>query len=97
MNIIQEAKEKALRGKVLTEKEIIKLLSIPIGSKEDQELRKAAREVAKIKTNNSAYIWSAIGADYETCPMNCKFCSFGEEWNIIQKPVRYKTKEIIRQ
>ena len=46
---------------------------------EDKELRAVAREVAQIKTNNTAYIWSAIGVDYATCPMNCKFCSFGEE------------------
>ena len=97
MSIIEKAKEKALKGIVLTEQEIIELLEIPIGSSEDQELRKAAREVAKIKTNNSAYIWSAIGADYATCPMNCKFCSFGEEWKIIQKPIRYTNKEIIEK
>ena len=97
MNIIQRAKEKALKGIVLTEKEIIELLEIPLGSKEDQELRETAREVARIKTNNNAYIWSAIGADYDTCPMNCKFCSFGEKWRIIQKPVRYSTKKIIEK
>ena len=97
MNKIEKAKEKVLNGTVLSEREIIELLSIKIGSKEDKELRKAAREVAKIKTKNIAYIWSAIGADYATCPMNCKFCSFGEEWNIIKKPIRYSTKEIIEK
>ena len=85
MNIVQKSKEKALKGIALTEKEIIELLEIPLGSIEDKELRAVAREVAQIKTNNTAYIWSAIGADYATCPMNCKFCSFGEEWEIIKK------------
>ena len=97
MSKIQEAKEKVLKGITLTEKEIIELLSIKLGSKEDKELRKAAREVARIKTNNTAYIWSAIGADYATCPMNCKFCSFGEDWKIIKKTTRYSTKEIIEK
>ena len=97
MNIIQKAKEKALNGVILTENEIIELLEISLGSKEDQELRDTAREVARIKTNNTAYIWSAIGADYDTCPMSCKFCSFGEQWGIIQKPVRYSTKKIIEK
>ena len=95
MNIVQKSKEKALKGIALTEKEIIELLEIPLGSIEDKELRAVAREVAQIKTNNTAYIWSAIGADYATCPMNCKFCSFGEEWEIIKKTIRYSTKEII--
>ena len=97
MSIVLNAKEKALKGIVLTEKEIVELLSIEIGSSTDKELRKAAREVAKIKANNTAYIWSAIGADYVSCPMNCKFCSFGEEWNIVKKPVRYTTKQIIEK
>ena len=97
MNKVQNAKEKALKGIALTEKEIIELLEISINSKEDQELRIAAREVAKIKANNSAYIWSAIGADYATCPMNCKFCSFGEDWKIVKKNVRYSTKELIEK
>ena len=97
MNRVQNAKEKVLKGIVLTEEEIIDLLEIKLGSEEDKELRKTAREVARIKTNNTAYIWSAIGADYTTCPMNCKFCSFGEEWKIINKTVRYSTKQIIEK
>ena len=97
MNIIETAKEKALKGKVLSEKEIIDLLNIKLGSKEDKELREAAREIARIKANNNAYIWSAIGADYASCPMNCKFCSFGEDWHLIEKTVRYKTSEIIEK
>ena len=97
MNKIENAKEKVLKGIVLSEEEIIDLLNIKIGSQEDKELRKTAREVAKIKTENTAYIWSAIGADYATCPMNCKFCSFGEKWGIIKKPIRYTTRQIIEK
>ena len=97
MNKIQNAKEKVLNGIVLSEKEIIDLLSIKLGSKEDKELRETAREVARIKTNNTAYIWCAIGADFVFCPMNCKFCSFGEEWNIIKEKKRYSTKQIIEK
>lgn len=97
MNIIEKAKEKALNGEVLSRKEIIELLSIELGSEEDKELRRVAREVSQIKTNNTAYIWSAIGADFISCPMNCKFCSFGEEWGIIKDKVRYSAKQIIEK
>ena len=97
MNIVEKAKEKVLNGTILSKEEIIQLLNIELGSKEDKALRKAAREVARIKTNNTAYIWCAIGADYATCPMNCQFCSFGEKWKIIQKPVRYTSKQIIEK
>lgn len=97
MNYIEEAKNCALNGISLTKEQIIKLLEIPLGSEEDKLLRKFASEVSKIKCDNRAYIWSAIGADYAPCIMNCKFCSFGKKWKIIKKPVHYSTKEIIEK
>ncbi|MEA4922469.1 MAG: radical SAM protein [Eubacteriaceae bacterium] len=92
---IRKAKEKALRGETLERDEIIELLDIPIGSEDDKELRKAARDVAEIVTDNTAYIWTAIGADFETCPMNCEFCSLGEKWGIIKDKKKYSEEEIL--
>jgi len=95
MNFIEKAKEKALQGIPLTKEEIIKLLEIKLGSDEDKCLRKVAYEVAMKKSNGKGYIWSAVGADYAPCLMNCKFCSFGKKWNIVKRPVHYSTKQII--
>lgn len=95
MSIIEEAKECALSGVVLTREQIIKLLEIPLNSAEDKILRETAYEVAREKCDGKAYIWSAVGADFAPCLMNCKFCSFGKKWGIIKKQVHYSTKEII--
>lgn len=95
MNFIEEVKLKALQGVPLTRKEIIKLLEIPLGSNEDKLLRKAAYDVAIEKTNGRGYIWSAVGADYAPCLMNCQFCSFGKKWNLIKKQVHYSNEQII--
>lgn len=95
MSIIDKAKDAALNGIPLTRDEIIKLLEIPLNSDEDKLLREAAYEVAIKKCNNKAYIWSAVGADYAPCLMNCKFCSFGKKWKIVKKPVHYSTKQIV--
>lgn len=97
MNFIEEAKEKALQGISLTKEEIIKLLEIPLGSAEDKYLRKVAYDVAMKKSSGKGYIWSAVGADYAPCLMNCKFCSFGEKWNIVKRPVHYSTKQIVEK
>lgn len=95
MRIIEEAKELTLNGIPLTKEQIIKLLEIPLNSDEDKLLRKTAYEVAIKKCSGKGYIWSAVGADYAPCLMNCKFCSFGKKWGIIKKTVHYNTKEII--
>ena len=49
------------------------------------------------KSRGKGYIWSAVGADYAPCLMNCKFCSFGEKWNIVKRPVHYSTKLIVEK
>lgn len=97
MDIIEESKKKALEGIPLTKKEIIELLEIPLGSDEDKRLRTAAYEVSMKKCDGKGYIWSAVGADYAPCVMNCKFCSFGKQWKIVKKPVHYSTKQIIEK
>lgn len=92
--LIDIAEDKCLNGILLTKEEIVRLLSIPLNSDEDLYLRQVARSVATKKTNNLGYIWSAIGLDYAPCIMNCKFCSFGDKWNII-KEKKVLTKEEI--
>ena len=96
MDFIDKAYEKALAGIELSKDEIIELLNIELGSTLDKKLRKTARSVAHIKCNDKGYLWCAVGADYAPCAMNCKFCSFGEKWNIIKKSRRYTKDEIIK-
>jgi len=97
MDLISYAEKQALNGFTLTRDEIISLLEIPLGSEEDIKLRETAHKVALIKTRGRAYIWSAVGADYAPCPMNCKFCSFGEEWGLIKTQVHYTEEQIIKR
>ena len=97
MDLIEYAEKQALAGVSLTREEIIQLLQIPLGSEEDIKLRKVAHGVAWHKTNGSGYIWSAVGADYAPCPMNCKFCSFGEAWHLIKEQVHYTPEQIIER
>lgn len=92
---IRHAEMQAMAGIPLRRNEIISLLQIPLGSPEDVQLRQAAQRVAMSKSKGHAYIWSAVGADYAPCPMNCRFCSFGEAWGIVKEPVHYTADQII--
>ena len=80
---IDRCKIQCLNGQTLDRSDIVRLLEIPVGSEDDRYLRAAAREVAAALTGNRGYIWCAVGMDYAPCPMNCRFCSFGEAWNLI--------------
>lgn len=91
---IARAETGALAGRALSRAEILELLSIPLGSADDRLLRQTARRVALEKTGGAAYIWAAVGADYAPCPMNCKFCSFGEAWGVVHDPIRYSREEL---
>ena len=92
--LIKLCEEKCLKGTVLSRDEIIALLEIPVGSPEDQGLREAARRTASRVALGKGYIWCAIGMDYAPCAMNCKFCSFGEKWGLIEQS-RHMTEEEI--
>ena len=91
---IRQAEAAARAGRPLTRAEIVELLSIPLGSADDGLLRQAARRIALEKTGGAAYIWAAVGADYAPCPMNCKFCSFGEAWGVVREPVHYSREDL---
>ncbi|MEF9922082.1 MAG: radical SAM protein [Anaerovoracaceae bacterium] len=94
-DLILNSKKKCLSGESLTRSEIISLLEIPLGSNDDKLLRKTAKEVSHTLTHSSAYIWSAVGADYAPCTMNCDFCSLGEKWGIIKDSKIFSDDEII--
>lgn len=91
---IDECKAKCLAGEALSRAEIISLLSVEIGSADDEYLRAAAREAAAKIAGGKGYIWCAVGMDYAPCSMNCKFCSFGEKWGIVREPRHFEPEQV---
>jgi biotin synthase len=94
---VQHARRQALAGIPLTRNEILGLLAIPLGSEEDQQLRNAAKEVAMAWAGGKAYVWAAVGLDYAPCPMNCQFCSFGQDWGVVQEPSQLRREDALAQ
>ena len=92
---VMHAKEKCLAGEVLSKEEMVRLLDIPVGSEEDLFLRRTAGEAAAEITRGKGYIWCAVGMDFVPCSMNCRFCSFGEQWQVIRKPHHVTEEEIL--
>lgn len=93
--LINQCKKKCLAGTPLKREEIISLLNIEIGSEDDLLLRRTAGEIAKKAAGGSGYLWCAVGMDYAPCSMNCKFCSFGEQWGLIKHSRHVSEEEIL--
>ena len=93
---IDECKAKCLAGEPLSRDEIISLLRVEAESADGACLHAAARarEAAAKIAGGMGYIWCAVGMGYAPCPMNCKFCSFGEKWGIVNEPRRVMPEEI---
>lgn len=93
--LIQYAKENALKGKILERDSIIKLLEIDANSKEAEKLGESARAVAREVVSNKGKVWASIGVDYQPCSMNCDFCSFGEKWAATKEKYTWTDDEVI--
>lgn len=95
LELINKAKESALRGDLLDRDGIIALLEIDPESQACQALGKAAREVASVVCKDRAYLWAAIGLDYRACDMSCNYCSLGEEWGLVTEETEFTDEEIL--
>lgn len=94
-DLIQEAKEKALKGEMLDRDTIIALLEMDSDSKDAEMLGEAAREVACVVTGNNGSVWASIGVDYKKCAMNCDFCAFGYKWGLVRDESERSPEEVI--
>lgn len=94
LELITMAKESAIAGSLLDRETIIALLRIDPESKECEALGKAAREVSSVICKDRAYLWAAVGIDYRACPMNCNYCSLGEQWGIVKEESEFTEEEV---
>lgn len=94
---IDKLTEACLAGKSMNRQDIIGIIRLDPLSHEALYLRKKAHQVALEVTRGSAYLWGAMGIDYATCKMNCKFCTFGNAWGLVKENKYYTTEEILAQ
>lgn len=94
-DLINESKEKALKGEMLDRDTIISLLKIDPDSKDAEMLGEAARTVAIAVTGNCGSVWASVGVDYRKCAMNCDFCAFGRKWGLVREESERNPQEII--
>ena len=94
-DLIDEAKRTNLDGKFVHKDVLLKFLQLDPNSDECEYLGLAAREVAKARNGNKARVGSSIGIDLAPCTMNCRFCSLGAEWGLVDGTYVLTDDEVI--
>ena len=83
--LIDKVEAEARKGAVQDEQVILELIRLDPASEEVAYLIERARAFALEITGGKARIAGAIGIDLAPCKMNCKFCSFGDEWGLVKE------------
>ncbi len=96
-NPIQKILDKALQEEPLSREEVVTLLSLNSVTEAVAPLYQAGREAARRFSRNQGRVWAAIGVDYQPCPMNCRFCSFGEAWGLVQSRMEWPPERVEAQ
>jgi len=93
--LIDDSKECVLRDEYVGREVLFSLLSINPLSEENEYLRLAGREIARVKAKNEGRVGSAFGMDLSPCKMNCKFCSLGEKWHLFDESYEFSFDDVI--
>lgn len=78
----------------LSDSEIIDLLSIDANSSHFYELMAVSNALSRRKFGNRGYIFTQIGINAEPCPINCKFCSMGQQHYVLDSQWEKTADEI---
>ena len=84
-------------GHLLTKKELISLLTLPLPSPETNYLMATANTINHTATNHTAEVHAQIGINSAPCPKNCQFCSFAAQNQIFTTKHELTEKQLIQQ
>ena len=87
---------RSLAGSHPTREEILLLLGLEAEGEAARLVRRRARALAMEVTAGTGRVWSAVGLDSRPCPMNCAFCSFGEQWGLVREECTWTDEEVVR-
>ena len=91
---INEIINKIMSGHLLTKKELITLLQIPLHSVDAGYIIAFANSLNHILSQAKAEIHAQIGINLSPCPKNCLFCSFASTNHIFQQKNELTQKQI---
>ncbi len=76
---IDKVLDSVREGNLLNKQEAVLLLNIKNGTDDFYKLISLANEMTHHEFKDKGFIFAQIGLNAEPCPVNCKFCSMGED------------------
>ena len=87
--LVNQCKEDCLKGRDQDKKIIVELLDVDPLSEDALVIRAAANELTHRAMHDRGRVSFSVGVDYVPCRGNCRFCSFGEKWGVVNKDNAY--------
>ena len=88
-DLVDRCKEECLAGRDQGKSTVVKLLETDPLSDDALYIRAAANEVTRTVTQGKGWVTFSIGVDFVPCRGNCRFCSFGEKWGVVNSENSY--------
>ncbi len=79
-----------------TAQEIAALLREAEAPARRREVMAAAKALVRTRLGSKAHLWAAIGVDYKSCSMNCRFCSLGADWGVVTEERELDDSEVLK-
>lgn len=76
---VEDALRRAEAGEQLAREDALRLLAIPVGSREYYELLGIANRDARARFAGRGRVFAQIGINASPCPANCGFCSLAKD------------------
>ncbi|MEW5922142.1 MAG: radical SAM protein [Bacillota bacterium] len=97
LHTLKDILDRGTSGDGLSKDELVTLLSLDCETDVVEPVFEAAREAARRFSSNRGRIWASIGVDYQPCPLNCRFCSFGQKWEIVTSASAWPDEKVVER
>jgi len=92
---VQMVLDRALAGEEVSREEAVELMKIDENSYQMYALASAANTLTKRQFGDRGEVYAQVGINLWPCPKSCRFCVFGEKWNVIKSRMEFSLEEVV--
>ena len=92
---VESILDKTLAGEEIARGDAVELMGIDENSNEMYALASTANTLTRRRFDDRGEVYAQVGINLWPCPKSCRFCSFGEEWNLIGSRTEFRLDEVV--